>query len=245
MTGRIAPKLRPSLAETILIVPAAHTRITDVAFQLEMYELFHRSLGSRLGHMLGTPAILLGAMTLMQRAPQSIGLVLAFALVALMALWGGFIDRAVGVATAALGGGLVLASAAMANALGPQATTVALGLVLGGTGVQTFSHMFEPVPPPQSGSGEFVPVGRWVRAVTVRELARSFVLTFGVFYWLELWATPRIWPVQILHLMMRAGYRPELRRRLEDRAAQIVAEPLSDWRRPQLGAAPSGEAPPR
>src|SRR5205823_3295088 len=118
---------------------------------------------------------------------------------------------------------------------------IAGALLIGGCVIQTFSHMFEEVPPPQSGSAEFVPFGRWIRAVGAREIVRSTVLTFGVFIWLELWATPRIWPLQLLHLLMRAGHRPELKRKLAARVAAILAAPLSDWRRPVSAA--TGGAP--
>src|SRR5580700_90549 len=94
------------LAERIFIVPAAHTRLADIAFQIEMYELFHRTPGARLGHMVGTPAILLGVLVLLARAPG--GAAPALLLVAVLGLtaWGFAIDRLAGVVTAVVAGGL-------------------------------------------------------------------------------------------------------------------------------------------
>ncbi len=99
--------------------------------------------------------------------------------------------------------------------------------------MQTLSHLFEDVPPPHSGTPDFVPILPWMRRLDIRALLRSLVLTFGVFFWLELWASLRILPFQVLHLLMRAGYRPELRRSIDERIAEIVAAPSTDWRRPR------------
>src|SRR5262245_57890980 len=87
---------RPSLAERIFIVPMAHTRVTDAAFQMEMYELFHRTGGGRLGHLVGTPAILLGALMLLARTPGAAAPLLAGALVLVIAAWALAVDRLVG-----------------------------------------------------------------------------------------------------------------------------------------------------
>ncbi len=227
------PAPRPSLYESIFIVPQAHVAITRVDFQVEMYELFHRTPGGRLGHIVGTLATLLGTLALSERASGS--LAPGVGLLAAIALWGAAVDRLVGGLTALLGAALVALVHFAAPSLGADLTACALGLVFGGCAVQTFSHLFEDVPPPQSGSTGFVPVGRWLRGITAREVVRSTLLTLLVFYWLELWATFRIWPLQILHVLMRLGYRPEARRRLDARVREIIAHPTSDWRRPRAG----------
>jgi hypothetical protein len=49
---------------------------------------------------------------------------------------------------------------------------------------------------------------------------------------LELWASIRIWPMQVLHVLMACGYRPQLRASIDARIVQIVHNPFSDWRRP-------------
>lgn len=87
-------------------------------------------------------------------------------------------------------------------------------------------------------SAWFVPVGTWRRRVGARGVLRVALLTVVVYFWLELWASFRILPLQLLHLLMRAGHRPDLRRALDARIAAILSEPASGWRRPD--AAPGG-----
>lgn len=229
-----APHRHPTL-ERIFIVPRAHTAIFATRFQIEMYELFHRTRGGRLGHLLGTPTIVLGLFLALHAGTGTPwwGVGLLAVIVAL----GLPVDRLAAMITGVLGAALLGLAAALAGAL-PSATIV--GLVLVGTGgaVQTLSHTFEDVPPPLSGTTHFVPIREWYRDLQLRALLRSAALTWGVFFWLELWATPRIWTIQVLHLLMRAGYRPDLRSELDGRAQEILAQPTSDWRRPRsLGSA--------
>src|SRR4051812_23872099 len=107
-----------TLAERIFIVPSAHTRIGDVSFQVEMYELFHRTRGGRIGHMLGTSTTLFGALMLLSRAPGPAAPLSAGALILGMAAWGAAVDRLVGAVTAVLGVALAVAAAALGRALG-------------------------------------------------------------------------------------------------------------------------------
>jgi hypothetical protein len=77
-----------------------------------------------------------------------------------------------------------------------------------------------------------VPVGAWLRTTRPAYLAYAALLALTVHPMLELWGTPRVWPLQVQHLLMRAGYRPDLKRRIDERVAAIVANPGSDWRDP-------------
>lgn len=225
-----------TLAEHLLIVPAAHTHLGHLSFQVEMYELFHRTRGGRIGHGLGTPAILFGVLMLLSRAPGPAAPLLTAGLVLGIAAWGAAIDRLAGAVTVVLGAALSAGAAASARALGEgDGVAVALALVLGGCAVQTFSHVFEDVPPPLSGTKGFLPVLAWLARLDVATAIRAGALTVGIFYWLELWAALRILPLQVHHLMMRAGLRPERRRALDARIAQILAEPAADWRQPARG----------
>ena len=97
--------------------------------------------------------------------------------------------------------------------------------------VQTFSHLFEDVPPPLSGGEGFVPLRVWVRNVDFRVVLRAALLTLLVFYWLELWASFRILPLQVLHVLMRAGHRPALRRAVDARVADILGGRAGGWQR--------------
>jgi predicted NAD/FAD-binding protein len=78
-----------------------------------------------------------------------------------------------------------------------------------------------------------------LRSKLLRE-KRASLLTVLVFFWLEMWATLRILPIQLLHLLMRAGHRPELRSALSARVAAILAAPSSDWREPTGAAGGAG-----
>lgn len=217
-------------AEKLLIVPRAHTALLDTRFQIEMYELFHRTWGGRLGHIVGTPLILTGTFVALHAATHSAvpGALVLFA----MSVFALRVDRMVAVLTALLGAALVGLAANLAPSDLADAAALSLGLVLGGCALQTFSHAFEDVPPPHSGTTEFVPVGSWFRAQPVVEFIRTGVMLVGVFFWLELWATYRIWPLQILQMLTWLGYRPELRAALDARSAEIVAHPTSSWRVP-------------
>jgi len=240
----MSSKIRASMAEALFIVPAAHTRLADVSFQTEIYELFHRTLGARIGHLIGTPSVLFGTLLLASGAPGAAAPVLVIGLILGVAAFGVAVDRLAGLATAIASVLLAVAALLLTQALGPEtALVVALSCVFGGCAVQTFSHVFEDVPPPVSGSPEFVTPSAWRRRVRVFELLRLTLLTFLVFYWLELWACFRILPLQILHLLMWAGHRPDLRRALDARMAAILAAPASDWRRPASRTArPGGDA---
>lgn len=219
-----------SRGEAWLIVPASHTAIHQPDFQNEMYQLFHRSTGGRAGHMVGTAVGLVGIFSLIDGLVPWLGLLL----VAPMSWLGARLDRLAGALTFAVG----LALLGLAHALAARSGGAALWLVLGGCAIQSFSHLFEEVPPPLSGEHRFVPLGEWVRKASLGALARATLLTFGVFYWLELWATLRILPLQVMHALMALGHRPELRRALDARMAAILANPTIDWRRPS--AQPDG-----
>jgi hypothetical protein len=226
--------MRPTphdMGERIFIVPRAHTAIFETRFQLEMYVLFHRSPVAWIGHVVGTPTILLGAFVALQALGGATWP--ALALLAVVTLLGIRIDALAGAITGVLGLALVGLAAWLGAATGSNGTLVGLALVGVGGAIQTFSHAFEDVPPPHSGTDVFVPMRDWKRRIDLRELVRSTALTLGVFFWLELWATPRIWAIQVLQALMAAGWKPELRAALKERTREILVDPTSDWRRPR------------
>src|SRR5262249_34217556 len=133
-----------------LIVPAVHHRVLDDGFQREMYELFHRKALCRAGHAVCTPIIMLGLFLLgasIGRAPIDAGLALGVVLAA----WYLASDRVVGGIMVGLIVALQIAARVLAGALGPSARVAALGIVVAGTLLQTWSHAIEDVPPPLSG----------------------------------------------------------------------------------------------
>ena len=225
-----APHRHPTL-ERLLIVPRAHTAIFATRFQIEMYELFHRTRGGRLGHLIGTPTIVAGVLLALHGGTGSPwwGVGVLAAIVAL----GLRVDRIAAAITGVLGAALLGLAALVVHAMPASATLVGVVLVGAGGAIQTLSHTFEDVPPPLSGTTCFVPIREWYAALELRGLLRSAALTWGVFFWLELWAAPRIWTIQVLHVLMRLGYRRELQAELDRRAEEILAHPTSDWRRPR------------
>jgi len=214
-----------------LIVPAVHRRVLDDGFQREMYELFHRKAVCRIGHAVCTPVIMLGLFLLgvsAGRAPLDASLALSL----LLAAWYLASERVVGGIMVALILVLQVAARLLAGALGPSAHAAALGLVVTGVLLQTWSHAIEDVPPPVSGADGWVPIGTWIRRL--RPARFAYVVLLSSFApLLELWGTPRVWPLQVLHLLMRAGYRPELKERIDARVAEIVANPTCGWQDPR------------
>lgn len=221
-----------SVARTLLIVPAAHYRIFAADFQVEMYELFHTRAGCRLLHMASTPVAVIGLLV-------ALGTALApgwswappLALGALVVGWGLRVDRLVGAVTAAL----TALSLVAAHRIGlASAHPVALGaaLALGAATVQFASHAFEDIPPPMSNEVGWVPALAWLRKASVARMLTFLVLGVTMYTWLELWAAPRVWSLQVLHMLMRAGHRPALRAALAARVESIVAHPEREWREP-------------
>jgi hypothetical protein len=218
-----------TLGERLFIVPSAHTRIVDLSFQVEMYELFHRTAIARAGHMIGTSTLLFGVFVIASRAPGVVAWLLAATLIVWLTACGIALDRLTGLVTGAIG--IALAIAAQCSGLGVSS---GIALALGGCVVQTFSHVFEDVPPPLSGTAGFVSARAWFGRLDAAQVLRSTIQTLAIFYWLEFWAAFRILPLQVLHLLMRAGRRPRLRSALDARIAEILADSTSGWKRPRV-----------
>ena len=102
---------------------------------------------------------------------------------------------------------------------------------------QALSHASEPIPPPWTGSHRFMSLGEWLRSAPLARIIALALLSPTVFPLLEIWAAPRVWVLQALHLMMRAGYRPALREQLEVRVVEILDDARTGWAQPELDAA--------
>ena len=229
------------LAHALLIVPRAHVRF-DRSFQTEMYELFHRRAPARWGHLICTPLInvaLLAALAVALPARDLGPMLLDGALAGAIAivLWSLYVDRAAGLLVIPLAGAAVLGARELASALGEQALFGALIAAWAGGLVQAISHASEPIPPPWTGSHCFMPLGEWLRTAPPSRIAGIALLSPTVFPVLEVWAAPRVWVLQVLHLMMRAGYRPELRARLDTRLVAMLDDARTGWPQPELARA--------
>lgn len=212
------------LAHALLIVPQSHVRF-DRTFQAEMYELFHRRPLARYGHLLVTPVINIALLAALTSVVPAAGLVGAAAI----ALWSLYVDRVAGVIMLP-----IIAAALAAHALAGLSPLAWLAIVWAGGFAQALSHASEPIPPPWTGSHRFVSLGPWLRSAPATHIVALALLSPTVFPLLEIWAAPRVWVLQVLHLMMRAGYRPALRDQLEVRVIEILDDARTGWAQPEL-----------
>jgi uncharacterized membrane protein YGL010W len=204
----------------LLIVPGAHVRVGDFDFQAATYEEFHVDWRTRVLHMACTPIVLVGALVALGAVPIDIALgswgeVPACTVVLATGLAAYFVglDAIVGVVAIPIVAGLLAASIAIGRALGDHALVVGALASIGAAIVQAGSHLFEPVPPPWSGSTPR-PLRAVLREATPRLLLGLLALTL-VSFALEWWASFRVLGLQINFVLMRAGLRPALRARLE------------------------------
>jgi hypothetical protein len=178
-----------------LIVPAAHTRIFDSEYQHELYDAFHTGKMSRWAHALCTPLINVGLLALAAQAGIAATLVaigfylavdrrLAFAMVPVLAL------------------AVVLAHALIAI-LGGHALDGTVAFIVIATLAQTWSHALEPLPPAWSGSHRRMSVGDFLRSSSVSRRIGFIAMVLFFYPLLELWAAPRIWPIQMADLFTR------------------------------------------
>ena len=213
----------------LLIVPHAHVRF-DPLFQTEMYELFHRRALARLGHLVCTPLINIALLAALALAlPHG-----AFIGAAAIALWSLYVDRAAGAVMIPIAFAAALVGSAIAPQLGSHGLVLALGAAWAGALLQALSHATEPIPPPWTGSHAFMPLGTWLRAAPASRIALLFLLSPTVFPLLEAWAAPRVWVLQVLHALMRLGYRAELRTQLDGRVVAMLDDARAGWPQPAL-----------
>jgi hypothetical protein len=214
-----------------LIVPEAHVRIGDFHFQAELYDVFHRRWGSRLGHLLCTPVVVTGAFLALSAIPLTLpgGLPVGALLLAVgMVAFFFFLDRFVGLLATPVVAGLFAASIALARLLDGRAFAAGALAMAAGAVAQAVSHLFEEVPPPWSGHRSWRPLGEVLRAATARTVLGLAGLTLMSFL-LEWWASFRILGLQLNFLAMQTGLRPALTKRLERRRAAILADHRAGW----------------
>lgn len=220
------------LVHALLIVPQAHVRF-DRTFQGEMYELFHRRPLARYGHLVVTPVINIALLAALAGVAPAAAIAGAVAI----ALWSLHVDRVAGAIMVPIAAAALLGAHALAAALGAHAVLLSLAIVWAGGFAQALSHASEPIPPPWTGSHRFMSLGEWLRAASLPRIIGLALLSPTVFPLLEIWAAPRVWVLQVLHLMMRAGYRTALREQLEVRVIEILDDARTGWAQPELDVA--------
>ncbi len=226
-----------------LIVPAAHTRVLDSQLQGELYEVFHTRGLARWGHGVCTPITntallaLAGELTIDLAAGGgrtsiaggvAVGVVVLAFYVAVHGAWAFVMAPLLALALGA--------AELLRHAAGDHLVPIAIAIAITSTLLQTFSHAFEPVPPPWvPGPGfgttrDVVTRGGPSKVIT---LAIASVVIYPV---LELWATPRIWPLQIAHVLGRWGLLPGRAAQMDARVAAIHEDARVGWEMPRDGA---------
>lgn len=214
----VADPDRATLLDLVLVDRDAYWRVFSLDYQAEQFEVFHRSRITRWTHYAGTQTIVGGL--LLASAGRKVGPLPADLLLAAgLAGWYVRMDARVGLAAGAQVAALTaLARATARRGVGSRPALVAL---LAAAAAQNVSHAAEPVPPVLTGGG-FEPFGVfWERASA---LERARVVALNAFYLpLEVVSAPRLFPVHVLRLLQRAGWRRDWADDLRSRADAILA----------------------
>ena len=209
---------RPRFLDLVLVDRDVYWRVLSLDYQVEQFEVFHRSRLTRWTHYAGTQVIVgafLLAGTGRSVGPVPVMLLLAAALTAWYLSMDVVTGAVAGVQVAALSGVAGLLSGA---GLGLREAVWAL---VAAAAAQNLSHSVEPVPPVLTGRG-FEPFPLfWARATTWE---RVRVVALNVFYLpLELVSAPRLFPVHVVQALYRAGWRRAWADDVRARAGAILA----------------------
>lgn len=229
------------VVQVVFIVPAAHTAVLDGAKQAELYEVFHTRPLARWGHAFFTAIANVALLGLASQltielasgggrvsVPGSLAAA-AITLLFYVAVHGAWaLAMAIPLALAALGGH------GLAQLLGAHAATGSIAIALGAALLQTLTHLPEPVPPPWSGRYGFVPVREMIARSRVGELVLLAIASLVVYPVLELWAAPRIWPLQMLQLLGRVPWLRERTARYRERVRAIHEDARAGWSVPPM-----------
>lgn len=211
----------------LLVVPQAHVRQLDLHFQTAWYDVFHRARPNQVSHILCMGPIVWVALSFACLLPLpgftpsglDLGLVLAFALVGAYAA----MDRWLGLVMAPVMAALWASAHLLVGAWGAGAFPLAL-VVLGVAGaVQTWTHSFEDIPPPLSGTEGWVTVSEWRRKASLPRLLLTVGLSLSVYILVEIFSSPRLFGVQVFKLMLRLGYKPSVRAEIAAESRRILA----------------------
>lgn len=214
------PALAPlpaGVLDHLLVLPCAHWRFQDFLWQHAVYSLFHRTWLARITHAVGmapNTVLWIALAALLPLGPIDGGAALV-AILAALYLWS---DRVVGLVLLPVLAGMWWVAHAWIAAWGPDALRSTLVAAAAFAGVQSFGHLFEPIPPPWTGGPTFVPFVPWWRASSWgRRVAIGAMLPVGAV--LEFWASPRLLPAQVMFVLGWLGYRRDFRADSDARAA--------------------------
>lgn len=222
-----------TLLHLFMIVPTAQTKVLSLRYQAELYEAFHQDWRSQLLHVLFTIPALVGFLALLASIPIGFNVQLFpgvaaansinLALLGVFALftWYALFDKWVALfALPFLVGAWVLANWAVLK-WGGFAALYALALIFLCGAIQALSHIFEDVPPPLSGSDSWADKHEWWSNASFKQVATIGIM-FPVYSTLELISIPRIFPLQILRLLHRFGYRKDFAEEVKKEALAML-----------------------
>ncbi|UQA61128.1 hypothetical protein [Polyangium aurulentum] len=217
------------------IIPAAHVRAWDLPLQRRLYALFHTTNVSRILHSICTPIIVWFMLVALSYVPLpfvgELGAApqLSLLAVATFAAYAFAHDVLAGALLLPVQAGLWITASEFAARSGPEGLGIAVAGMLIASAVQTFSHFWEPVPPPLSGDEHFLPfVTFWRTASPMRKLLALF-LGSTVYVLLELIAAPRVFPCQALRMLQWLGYAVGSREETERAARRMMERWHEQW----------------
>lgn len=216
------------LVRYLTIIPQAHYAVLDTDLQMTLYELFHTSRISRVAHAVCTPVVCLSALAALAQvglpapldAPRPS---LALPVAVLLCAHGFLYGRRIGALTTAVVAVLTLAASLYAAAGVPHPLALAVAVMLIAGALQTWSHAFEPVPPPLSGQRDFLSLGVWRSQASIGRKLAAAALAMTAFIALELLASFRILPCQLRVYALALGGAPAERIALDRRVSELRA----------------------
>ena len=224
---------KPRLIDYLMITPDAQTRIFDLQYQVELYEIFHRTRLSRTLHTLCTPIITWSMFILAARIPLrgpalmaqfSMGTEInaAFVLMGVLLLWYLKLDALVALTAAPILVTMWITSNLFSAALGGTAGWYGLSLMFICSTIQDVSHAVEPLPPPLSGNDHFGEGKAVLARMPLKMRIYTLVGGITIFAVLELISSPRIFVVQILSILKRFGYKKDFYEKATATAHEVL-----------------------
>lgn len=207
MSGQ-SGKLYNQWKQAFFVVPKAHKRIFDYQYQEDIYRKFHTKRSTQWLHFACTTTIMvllfvfsswikLDLSFLNINNPVNGMLITLFLLVVYYLFYcPDELINMVPLVICAFGTAFLIVSVADEII---WLTSMAIFFTF--LYIQTFSHLLEPVPPPWSGTKEFISLQQFISDRPAKDVILISILSVTFYPLLEVWALPRIWPIQLKMLM--------------------------------------------
>lgn len=223
---------RNTLLDHVFTIPEAQVKIFDLEWQSVFYTVFHQTRTARLLHAICmapivmclyvlTSYISLGGQSILPWAAEITAINGAFVVMIISIIWYLIMDIQVGLVALPFVVAFWLIANVVNHTAGDLGLPIALAVLVLTTMIQTISHQPEMVPPPHSGSSKFVQFKYWVQNVPFLHRLRVGLM-FPWFSFIELISSPRLFPIQLLRLMHKFGYKPELEELTKKKARRVL-----------------------